>query len=536
MNCHHHEFVGLGLASAHSRANNSQGMSEIAIQHNVNQPLTTTYGFTSPETRQQKQRRLTQAAMAKAKAVTKLYGGKLRKSNQQNLPVVEPPPEAPVARANVSEPGSLALNSSFRVSSDRSLLSIEDRSLGRRSSNHSNKGNSKKGPIQSTPIPPPPPLKTQVTDLLMNPSQPVLNAEVVLANPPQPQGKNQPNAKPPPSPHHPSFQSFNELQPLPAYIVPKKPAPTLYPSVSNADAPAERQSRRSSTNNEGGLLRGLVIEEQALMLQRYHEQQNGVSSRSLPIATTLNASGASSSATEDSRTLAVQEQEKLWQQFGCHGHHTQPISPNTAPSARALSPQEEQARLWDQLARNRPRQDPLEEQAQLLHGFKKQNPQLSAVEEQERMLQEFQSNMAKSNPIEQQAQRWNEIQDAKEQRVMDLACQISTTTTPNPRLRSDGEEEELSLEYIMELSRREAEEHNRAQQYLENAVLQKALERSQEDLGCSSFSLQERLRQHEQSVDFELRRSIAELACQSSERTLGSTNNPRSVGVSGGYR
>lgn len=359
----------------------------------------------------------------------------------------------------------------------------------------------------------------------MNPSQLVLNAEVVLANPPQPQRTVQPAQKPPPSPHQPSFQSSIE-QPLTAYVVPKKPAPALYPSVSVAEgAPAVNQSYRSSTNSD---LRGLAIEEQEPRLQRYQEEQRAHHTRR-----TTTASAPASSATEDSRTLAVQEQERLWQQFSCSSLHHRSISPNTTPSARALSPQEEQAKLWDQLSRNRPRRDPLEEQAQLLQAFKKRTPQLSAVEEQELMLREFQSNKAKkSNPIEQQAQRWKEIQDAKEQRVMDLACQISTTA---PR-RSDHDEEELSLEYIIELSRREAEEHTRAQQDLENAVLKEALQRSQEDLGCSSFSLQERLRQHEQSVDFELRRSIAELACQSSERTLGSKNNPRGVGVSSGYR
>lgn len=513
MNCHHHDFVGLGLGSAHPR---NQGMSEIAIQHNVNQPLTTSYGLTSPETSQQKQKRLTQAAMAKAQAVTRYYGG---------TPNPNPPVEEPTRRrSTISEPGYLALNPSFRVSNS-SLLSIEDNLSGGSGSNHSSNS---KAPIHSTPIPPPPPLKTEVTNLLMNPSQPVLNAEVVATS----------TLKPPPAPHRPSSSSRSRSPPRQQYkgrssfqahepsltppVLPKKPAPALYPSV--AVAPAVTHSYRTSTNSEGGgLLRGLAIEEQAQMLKRYQEEQSGVSTHAHPTTTTPIACSSSSSATEDSRTLAVEEQEQLWQQFSSNTYHS--ISPNTTPAAaRALSPQEEQAKLWDQLAatRNRQRRDPLEEQAQLLQAFKRTaTPQLSAVEEQERMLRQTKNKRA-ANPIEEQAQRLREIQDAKEKRIMEMACQLSTTAPDR-----DGEEE-LSLEYIMELSRREAEDHTRAQQDLERAVLQEALQRSKDDLGCS-FSLGERLRQHEQSVDFELRRSIAELACQTSERTVGS--NPR-VGVS----
>lgn len=461
-------------------------------------PLTTAL---HPElTPQELKRRQRKGAMAKAAAVIRRYGGGNLPNTQRQpepltpkptLPVAQPvndPPTATVTRVpgparrrnTASEPNYLALNGSFRKSAS-SLISRED-VLGADSS-HSNSQSSRTSP---------PALKTEVTTHILDgqkmPAVRRPSDSVAL-------GRNGEQYRERPSfeAHDAFTRSLTSANPL---IIPKKPAPKIYPTVGSSQT---NNNRESANSHEGGLLRGLAIDEQAQMLERYQRQ---------PEPSTATAS-------TDNRTLAIQEQEKLWKQFS---NSNSPINVSAASTgsprsvARIHSPLEEQSHLWDQITINRnsastrPALNPLEEQARLLQAFhpKHASTALSAVEEQARILQAFQASRP-VNPIEEQAKRLQEIQAAKEKRMMEMVCQMSQSTVPDRR-----DEEELSLQYIMEMSRREVE----AQQEFDDAVLQEALQRSQEDLGVS---IQQHLREHERSVDLELRRSIAELACQTSD-------------------
>jgi len=249
-----------------------------------------------------------------------------------------------------------------------------------------------------------------------------------------------------------------------------------------------------------------------------------------------------------------------------------------------LDPREEQAQLWEQIRRERllqqqpqPQQSTtttssppqssrisaLEEQTQLLEEIQRNarrngtapisgnNSMPPAVVEQERLLQALRrqpqpqrpsvsTTMApppKLSPIELQAQRLRQIQDEKEQEIVAMACKMSAAAAledqsshnsgsiPSLALSSGNEEDDLSLQYIMDLSRREAE----AQSQVEEKALQLAMERSREDLGgiivttttaADDNDEQQQQEEQEQREMLELRRSIAELACQVSEGTL----------------
>ena len=170
---------------------------------------------------------------------------------------------------------------------------------------------------------------------------------------------------------------------------------------------------------------------------------------------------------------------------------------------------------------------------------------------------------AAANPVEQQAQRLREIQHEKEQQIVEMACKMSMEdSAPSLALSSlsghndqndhviDDEplvdDNDLSLQYIMDLSRMEAEAHSKAQQEIDRA-LQVAMERSREDLnsnlnasaagglgGDEAAELEAaNSNSHvdqEQATHLELRRSIAELACQSSELSLEAAEPSNSSG------
>jgi hypothetical protein len=485
MNCHQHEFS----LTSHPESRDRSAISSIQIHHDVSHPLTTAYAVHSTErSPEERKRRERDQAMARAKAITLRYGGGV-----QNLPVAHPvqqPLTATVTRvppprkgSKMLEPVFLALGSTFRKSSS-SLLSSEEFL--------DNASCDKDGIPRG--IPPPPALKTEVTTLLLSNQQPPADGteeEKVSADhePPVPRRSSDSIAYVSQLGEEykgrSSFQAHDTITSTNPLVIPRRPTPTIYPQLDSdllpepmADTPNERDE-----HNEGGLLRGLAIDSQAQLLEQYQKQQQQPQHR--PQQRT------------DQSTLAIQEQEQLWQQLS--GHSGSPRS-----VTQVISPREEQALLWERLSNNlaasaanlsisRP-VNAIEEQAQILETISRQRApttRLSAVEEQARMLMEFQSSRS-GDPIEEQARRWQEIQDAKEQKVVEMVCQMSQALMEEVSDRQD--EEELSFQYAIAASESEAQNNVN----LEEAMMRVAVQMSQE--GLEGVSIQRQL--------------AAELACQ----------------------
>ena len=316
------------------------------------------------------------------------------------------------------------------------------------------------------------------------------------------------------------------------------------------------------------------LEEQAHMLQEIQRNR----APAVPVSSTYSY-GGDGPATGLS---AIEEQVQMLRALELHRNANASMTPDGP--AMGLSAVEEQAQMLRALELQRNANasmtpngqatglSAVEEQAQMLRALELQRsanasmtpPPASAMTMANRSGTVVeQPTTAAANPVEQQAQRLREIQHEKEQQIVEMACKMSMEdSAPSLALSSlsghndqndhviDDEplvdDNDLSLQYIMDLSRMEAEAHSKAQQEIDRA-LQVAMERSREDLnsnlnasaagglgGDEAAELEAaNSNSHvdqEQATHLELRRSIAELACQSSELSLEAAEPSNSSG------
>lgn len=559
---------GLAAASTYSSSSNRRGRSQLSaiiIPHQgpTGGSLTTSYApeeygmDDSTEQRRQRERFL---ALAKAEAVTSRFSH-LCDVSMRHLPV----------HNHRLESSSAASVASYQSRSSR-RASVEPENLHthkalRKGSTMSSSSTTTTDSVAAA-APPPPPLTTEVTDFLLSRKghmqeetdppdwtahvtdrisnqsnsgrqQRRVSAPTMVMD----QEKMPPRASTPPTDyrHRPSFQAAN---------------PPSTRSYSYSD---------SSTDEASSFYQAIVLEQQ----RQWHESTSSRSS----LDNNPNRLGKNVEETADSsRSLlsafSEDEQARFLRQFSREDLST--LKPSARSSfiveqeqqevpyaaQKPMSPLEEQAMLWEQIRNSMNRKDdpmpwtgspdsvlslssqvpivgPIEEQTLLLGQFQRYRPFSLADETRSpfSLADETRSSSSNNNDrhdsskpkawsaIEEQAQRFREIQEDKERQIVEMACKLSmdgsapsvTGSSFSSSVEDVEQDEELSLQYIMDMSRQEAESRTKADIEVEKA-LQIALERSREDL------LEEEIKEvsKAESFNLELRQSIAELACQTS--------------------
>jgi hypothetical protein len=278
-------------------------------------------------------------------------------------------------------------------------------------------------------------------------------------------------------------------------------------------------ANREDVNSHSATWPLLPLEEQARLWEDLRSSRRSFGSMS------SSNSGSSIIAPPAQSVISplLEDQARLLEQFRKNSSSAPSIGNAVAPSGSMspASPIEEQALLFAQIQKSRaPRlMTAVEEQEEMLRALTLRNREIAAVDTASGLAT---SHKAVVSPIEEQALLLKEIQQEEEKQMMEAACRFSMEDSIASLTQASGtsvgnEEEELSLRHIMELSRREAEAEAEARDKAQHEVdraLEIALERSKEDLGGVTGENEAR--------DFqEMRLSIAELACQSSDRTLG---------------
>ncbi|CAB9520323.1 expressed unknown protein [Seminavis robusta] len=357
MNCHYHEFGG---SSSGGGSRGNRAMSEIAIAHDMNQPLSTSYHYSSSATPQEIQKKQYKAEMAKATAITKQYSHIISSSpppanktttstytnaNQQSPPSTTRPNLRP--RRTSAEPGGLALSGSFRSKSLSSLASSTDdnnngsttQAIGN-GSDHSHAGDEVAAAAAATT---PPPLKTDVTDLLLTPklsppaqdpsmptngnnmTPPEWNAQVtdIVSNPPLKMP-----AKKPPSTRSLHSQQQERRQRHSFQLAPAAADPTSYQQQPQPRRVSDSMALNYSTNS-------------AFQSGTYNSASSPARRRLSPV---YNIHDSTPQQRRPSGTLALEEQARMLSQM----QQSQPQHAPTKVNSETLA-FEEQARMLSQM-------------------------------------------------------------------------------------------------------------------------------------------------------------------------------------------
>ena len=346
--------------------------------------------------------------------------------------------------------------------------------------------------------------------------------------------------------------------------------PPAAAAAAAASTPIGNSSNPLSPQEEQAQL-WAQIQQQQQQHQRppEHFQYQQQSSMEWGVASLPSSAAKMTPLEEQAHLLAEIQKQNHHQNTGYPSGSALAYNAGMGPAHAGMSAVEEQARMLRALELQR------NARGNMVGARLTDSPLIVGASNDYQQQQQFVPNrQLPVNPVEQQAVRLREIQQEKEQQTLEMACKMSMLDDSAPSLalsslsghndgnananaaetynndtieneNSGGDEAEISLQYIMDLSRMEAEAHSKAQQDIDRA-LQVAMERSREESNANLADSPGRARKegdvlgstngddsasieleaavgasNESNNDLELRQSIAELALQAtSEHSL----------------